>query len=213
MAERKPANTASNERVFLGWRGLYSAVGDHIGHFYLDRAERTELMVPFLKVGLESGDKCVFLVNSDPGWSDIRGALESAGADVKGALDSKQLVVDAGEGSADALKQVLAEAIADTRRRFNLLRWVGDMTWALAKMPTTEELMTWETACNVVDEPPAVFLCQYDLSVFSGSVLFDALKTHPLCVIRNSIHQNPFFEQPDAYLAQLSDRRTAAQRS
>jgi hypothetical protein len=57
------------------------------------------------------------------------------------------------------------------------------MQWSLTQMPTSERLMTWETMCNLIDGPPAVFLCQYDLTHFPGSVVIDALKTHPLCII------------------------------
>ncbi len=197
---------STGERVFLGLRGLYSAVGDHIGHFYLERAERTELLVPFLKAGLDEGDKCVLLVSPDPGWLDVREALEGLGSDVKAALESGQLVVDSGKETLNDQREALAEAISDTRRQFHLLRWVGDVTWTLGRMPTTEELMKWETACNVIDNPPGVFLCQYDLKAFPGNVVFDALKTHPLCIIRDTVHRNPFYEDPGQYLEELQRR-------
>ena len=57
------------------------------------------------------------------------------------------------------------------------------MTWALKKLPTSETLMEWESHCNVVENPPAVFLCQYDLKVFLGTVVMDALRTHPVCIL------------------------------
>ena len=203
-------DTYPAERVFLGLRGLYSNVGDHIGHFYLEKSERTELVVPFLSAGIAEGDKCVFLVTPDT-WSEIREGLERQGVDVAGALDSAQLVVETGEESADDQNNVLMEAITDTRKRFHLLRWVGDMTWTLGKMPCVEDLMEWETACNVVEAPPAVFLCQYDMKLFPGNVVSDALKTHPLCVIGDSVHRNPFYQDPEQYLAELQQRRNEAE--
>ena len=36
----------------------------------------------------------------------------------------------------------------------------------------------------------------------------DALKTHPLCVVSNAIHQNPYYQEPEAFLAQLRRRET-----
>ena len=48
--------------------------------------------------------------------------------------------------------------------------------------------MVWESHCNTVEDAPAVFLCQYELSAFQGNVVMDALKTHPVCVINNAIH-------------------------
>lgn len=67
--------------------------------------------------------------------------------------------------------------------------------------------MEWETMCNVIEGPPAVFLCQYDLTQFLGSVVIDALKTHPLCVVSSVIHKNPFYEKPELFLEGLRRRR------
>ena len=53
-----------------------------------------------------------------------------------------------------------------------------------------------------------MFLCQYELTAFLGSVVMDALKTHPLCVVSNAIHQNPYYQEPEAFLEQLRRRQT-----
>ncbi len=83
------------------------------------------------------------------------------------------------------------------------------MTWSLSEMPTTETLMKWETECNVIDNPPALFFCQYDLTQFLGTVVLDALKTHPLCIIGSTIHQNPYYEDPEVFLEELRTRAAA----
>ncbi len=80
------------------------------------------------------------------------------------------------------------------------------MPWAIKKVPTTEKLMEWETHCNTVESPAAVFLCQYDLAMVLGTVVMDAMKTHPICIVSNAIHQNPYYVQPEAYLEQLRGR-------
>lgn len=85
------------------------------------------------------------------------------------------------------------------------------MTWSLRQASTSEMLMVWETMCNTFENPPAVFLCQYDLAQFLGSVVIDALKTHPLCIIGSAIHQNPFYEQPEVFLEALRRRHAARQ--
>ena len=61
--------------------------------------------------------------------------------------------------------------------------------------------------CNVLNGPPAVFLCQYDLTQFHGNVVIDALKTHPLCIISNVIHWNPFYREPMVFLEELHHRQ------
>ncbi len=68
--------------------------------------------------------------------------------------------------------------------------------------------MEWETHCNVIENPRAVFLCQYDLTAFRGNVVMDAMKTHPLCVVSNVIHQNPYYEKPEVFLDELRHRHS-----
>ena len=197
------------DAVFLGFHGLNASTGDHIGHFYRTPAERSSVVVPFLKAGLESRDKCVYVIGPNAGWHEVRDSLTEIGIDVDDALASGQLVVEEGKAEPEEMERELADSIADTRERFEFLRWVGEMTWSVEKMPTTEKLMEWETACNVVKEAPAVFLCQYDLTQFQGTVVLDALKTHPLCIVGSAIHHNPFYEKPEVYLAELHRRGEA----
>ena len=73
-------------------------------------------------------------------------------------------------------------------------------------MPTTETLMEGKSRCNFTIDPPSVFLRQYDLTQFLGNVVLDALKTHPLCIIGNTIHQNPYYTEPETYLHEIRHR-------
>ncbi len=193
-------------RVSLGFSGLHASVGDHIGHFYLTKDEWKDFLVPFLHTGLSAGDKCVYLMSSGSGWTEIHSALEQRGVKVDEALATGQLEAVDGKASVDEMRDALQAAIADARARFRLLRWGGDMTWSLGKMPNSTRLMEWESACNVIETPPAVFLCQYDLTQFQGNVVFDALKTHPLCIIGNAIRHNPYYEDPEVFLEELQLR-------
>ena len=125
-------------------------------------------------------------------------------------MDSGQLMIDEGQDEAKKMQDALASALGEIPGRFSLLRWGGDMTWSLGKLPTTEKLMEWETHCNVIENPRAVFLCQYDLTAFRGNVVMDAMKTHPLCVVGNVIHENPYYEKPQAFLEELRGRAPTA---
>ena len=199
-----------NGRVSLGFGKLYTSPGDHIGHFYESKEEWRDLLVSFLKAGLKAGERCMYLMSPGPDMEELKGALAVAGVDVKGALASGQLRLNEGMSNPKDLQDSLHSALGDVPGRFPLLRWGGDMTWSLRKIATTEALMEWETHCNVIDSPPAVFLCQYDLTQFSGSVIMDAMKTHPTCVVSNAVHQNPYFQQPDLFLKDLRRRKTTA---
>ncbi len=61
-------------------------------------------------------------------------------------------------------------------------------------MPSTEELMKWEPMYDLQFVPrfSLIALCQYDLRVFGGEVVLDALKTHPLCIVSKLISEKPW---------------------
>ena len=196
------------ERVPLGFGNLYASIGDHIGHFYETGEEGQEVLIAFLRAGLQGRDKCVCLVAPGDGRKKLLEELQAAGIDVESAVASGQLFVDAGSSDPEELRRILSDALASIPDRFSLLRWAGVMSWALDKMPTAERLMEWETHCNTIENPAAVFLCQYELSSFRGNVVMDALKTHPISVVGSAVHQNPYFQDPEAFLQELRRRRS-----
>ncbi len=192
--------------VSLGFGDLYASPGDHIGHFYQSPEEEKNVLISFLKSGLEAGEKCICLTSASPLRQELPETLRVAGIDVEGALASGQLVLDEGKGDPKALQEMLDTALAEIPEKFPLLRWVGVMSWTLMKIPTTEKVMEFETHSNTLENPPAVFLCQYEVNRFLGTVVLDAMKTHPLCIVNNVIHQNPYYEPPEIYLEQLRRR-------
>ena len=198
------------KRVPLGFGGLQARVSDHIGHFFRSTDEWKSVLVPFLKAGLEGGDMCIYVTSPEAhAVADITAALAAEGIDVDRCRTTGQLILTEGRSTPQEMKALLSEAISKVSAESRLLRLGGDMTWSLKKMPGTDALMEWESHCNVVEEAPALFLCQYDLKQFLGSVVMDALKTHPLCIIGNAIHQNPYYIEPELYLEELRSRQTA----
>jgi len=197
---------AQNNRVPLGFGNLYAGAGDHIGHFYRTSEEEMSVLVSFVKTGLQTRDKCVCLMSSGFKCQELQETLKADGIDVESAVSSGQLVIDEGKSHPQELKDMLSQALAEIPAKFDLLRWVGVMSWALKKIPTSEKLMEWESHCNVVEDPAAIFLCQYELPTFLGTVVMDAMKTHPICIVSGVIHQNPYYEEPEAYLKELQQR-------
>jgi len=212
MGENLPKEISGGQkdRVSLGFGNLYATIGDHVGHFYQTSEEEMSVLVSFLKAGLEAGEKCVCLISAGRRRQELQEALTVVGIDVESAVASGQLVVDEGKSNPKELQDMLAKVLVEIPGRFPLLRWAGVMSWALKKVPTTEMLMEWETYCNTVGIPAAVFLCQYELAVFNGTTVMDALKTHPICVISNVLHQNPYYEKPEVYLEELRRRDSTA---
>jgi hypothetical protein len=53
-------------------------------------------------------------------------------------------------------------------------------------------------------------ICAYDLSKFGGSVVVDALRTHPVVIMGGLLLENPFFVPPDQFLLEIRQRRSVA---
>ena len=195
--------------VALGVPGVQIAPGDHICAFYPSLADRDEILVPYLREGLKTGDKCVCVVDA----SDPEYILAELGADLDLGpyLGRHQLEVqrsdetylrDGGfstEGMLEFWNQSVGGA---TAAGFGFTRAVGEMTWALRQMPGVEELVGYEARLNrFLPRYPQVILCLYELDQFSGEVLVDVLKTHPKVLLGGMVLDNPYYLEPEEFLA------------
>jgi hypothetical protein len=85
---------------------------------------------------------------------------------------------------------------------FTFTRAAGEMTWALKQMPGVDELVGYEARLNrFLPRYPQVILCLYELDRFSGEVLVDVLKTHPKVLLGGMVLDNPYYLEPDEFLA------------
>ena len=204
----------------LGIPGLQLTVGDHICAFYRGCDERDEILIPSLQAGLRIGDKCICVVDAvDP--RDVLTALGSE-MEVDRWISDSQLELRA---STDAYlrsgrfcteemlafwENFIGPAVAG---RFRFARSVGEMTWALRQAPGVEELVGYESELNrFLPRYPQVILCLYDLERFSGEIIIDVLKTHPRVLLGSMVLDNPYYLEPDEFLAVRSRAVNAAQR-
>jgi hypothetical protein len=194
----------------LGVAGLTLLEGDHVCAFYRGIAERDELLIPYLRDGLASGDRCVCVVDAcDPETVLARlGSVIDVAAPLAGrqldVLSSRDTYLLGGGFSTDRMldfwRTQVAAAIDDGGYHF--ARSVGEMTWALRDAPGVEALLGYESRLNrFLPEYPQVILCLYDLEAFSGDVIVDILKTHPKVLVGGSLIENPYYVEPDEYLA------------
>jgi hypothetical protein len=209
LSVREAAMPMMPSSVALGVPGVQIAPGDHICAFYPSLADRDEILVPYLREGLKSGDKCVCVVDA----SDPEYLLAELGADIDLGpyLGRHQLEVQRSdetylrdgrfstEGMLEFWNQSVGGAVA---AGFDFTRAVGEMTWALRQMPGVEELVGYEARLNrFLPRYPQVILCLYELDQFSGEVLVDVLKTHPKVLLGGMVLDNPYYLEPDEFLA------------
>jgi hypothetical protein len=90
-----------------------------------------------------------------------------------------------------------------TDEGYKVARVVGDAAWALIKTcPGVDELCSYEAKVNwFAPRYPQILLCLYDLERFSGELVVQVLMTHPKVLINNMVVENPFYVQPEEFLA------------
>jgi hypothetical protein len=195
------------DSITLAPSGLQVSPGDHVCAFYPGLSDRDEILIPYLSEGLHDDHKCVCIVDA----TDPKVLLDSLGAevDVPSAVGNGQLVMHSSRSAylkgafvAEKMMEFWGHSKAEIQGGFGFIRVVGEMTWALHQWPGIEELSRFEARLNqVLPGHPQVSLCLYELDRFSGEILVDALKTHPKMLIGGMVIENPYYLEPDEFLA------------
>jgi PAS domain S-box-containing protein len=182
----------------------------HLCLIYETDDERLASVIPFLKMGLDQGNQCVYLAN-DTAIEDVRRSFHAEGVDVESCFRSKALqvlyaptvYVPDGPFVPDRMIQFLnrsAEACAAAG--FTAFRAVGEMTWALDEGADLDRLIEYEAKLNTdfFLRQRALALCMYDARRFRPDVIRAMIKTHPLVVYGGLVCDNPFYVPPEEFL-------------
>lgn len=183
--------------------------GDHVAHFYTQRDEALAAAVPFVKLGLESGDRVLYITGELP-IEQVSAALAAAGVAVEEARARGALVLQAtyqvptSDGAFDfAAVYAELQALIDQAQTegYRGVRLVAEMTWALAVQEGSDWLTTYEANGNhLLDTNPFIVLCQYRRDRFDPRVVHDMLHTHPWALIEGRLCPNLYFERPELVL-------------
>lgn len=72
------------------------------------------------------------------------------------------------------------------------------------------DLLEYEAKANEIwmgqEGPVNPVICAYDLTQFTGDIVMDVMRTHPMAIIGGVLHENPFFVPPDEFLRQIRKR-------
>lgn len=186
--------------VSLGFGGIEVDLGAHVCAFYQGQAGRDEVLIPFLTEGMRRGEKCIGVVESSAPehvWGQLPTA-EDAGA-VPGQVEvatPAETYLRGGRFDKDDMLGWLDEHISHSLdvEGFARVRSAGEMGWALYDVPGVSGLFDYETQLNrFAPSYPQVMLCLYDMDRVGGSVLIDAMKTHPQVLVGTLLCDSPFY--------------------
>jgi len=186
-------------------------VHDHLCLLYETREEQFSAVIPFMRIGLERGEKCLYAVDDNTAAA-VTSAMKGAGMAVESALASGSLVIvskqDAylkqGYFDPDEMIGFLKRATDEAKTAgFSALRITGEMTWMLGGDPGTERLMEYEAKLNYFfPENAALAICQYNRTRFSPSIIKNVIATHPLVICGDMVCKNFYYIPPDDFLGE-----------
>ena len=210
----------------MGWEGLMEArttyvtpllraleeagPHDHLSLIYEGAEDHYAVPVRFLRLGLERGEKCVYI--ADDGTEPVvREAMYSQGIDVQSAIASDSLVLGTKEGAflrhgsfdPESMMTFWREATSEALSQgFGGLRATGETEWLLCGAPGLDRWTEYESRLSDVLEDLNCFaLCQYNRQVLPSQMVLDVIRTHPTVIYDGVVCQNLYHVPSDEFLA------------
>ena len=184
-------------------------VHDHICSIYNTKEEQFSVIVPFIKIGLERGEKCIYAVNDNTAH-EVQVAMQTGGIDTDSALKSgalsilnrQEFFLKQGPFEPDWMIQFLKETTDSAKSEgFNALRLAAEMTWLFGVEKGAERLSDYESKINsFFPENDIVAICQYDRMQFLPETILNIIRTHPIVVYGGVVCKNFYYVPPDEYL-------------
>ncbi|WP_440771142.1 sensor histidine kinase [Natronorubrum sp. DTA28] len=194
------------------FRGPVESLGDHdpnehLAVIYEDQDEQFAAVVPFIRQGLERGERCMYVVN-EHSVAEMTEAMGAGGIDVDAALDSGALTfhtiqetyLRTGTFDPDDMLECYAEAIEEAKAEYEGLRISAETTWILDEGTSLEKFMAYESRVNdLFYGEDCIALCQYDRNVIPAEILCDIVRTHPHLVYDGAVCHNFYYTPPSEF--------------
>lgn len=176
---------------------------DHFAIIYDNPGEQLDFIVPFLRLGLESGEKSVYIYD-DTSADTVIAAMERHGIDVAAAAGSGALSIITknhaylknGDFDPDWMIDFLGQAVEDAKKEgFSAVRASGEMTWALGPAGDAHDrLIDYECKLNAFFSGYDIGgICQYNRHRFRPQTLMHVIHTHRRVVFRGDLCENPYY--------------------
>ncbi len=179
---------------------------NHLCSIYDSPEEQLAVAVPFVRIGLERGEKCLYIAD-DETEASVREALAAEGLDVDQAIATHRLMIttkqaaylNRGSFDPDWMLRFWAAASAEaTRQGFSALRGAGETAWVLREVSGFEQWIEYECrVTHLVARHNCQLLCLYNLRQIPASLARDIIRTHPIVIHRGVACRNMYHVPPD----------------
>jgi PAS domain S-box-containing protein len=183
--------------------------GTHICPIYSDPVDRLRVLVAFFGGGLVRGEQCLYIADADRA-GEVAQALQALGPPTSTEVDrgslllvtTRELYVRGGHFDPQAMFQL--HATVDERARssgYSALRIAGEMSWVLGADMGNRPFLELEALLNeTLPAHGSSGICLYDRRATQPSIIRDVLRTHPVAVIGERVHDNVYYEPVDVVL-------------
>lgn len=204
-------HTSNQDTLHLGFGGYTANWGFHMAGLYENEAERDEIITGYLATGAEANNLQLYtpveqsaeafkqkILKHKPG---LKEKLEDP--DILKIQYAKYLYYPKGYFSPWEMDKSLNTFYEnEAQNQGRSVRATAEMSWAIEAIPGTENLMAYESRLNYfIPGKPWISICMYNLKKFSGDIIMQVLQTHPYVINGGIITQNPYYQDPDAWLA------------
>src|SRR5882672_2460800 len=182
---------------------------EHFCSIYEGPEEHYAVAIPFIRIGLERGEKCIYIAD-DGAVGEVRQAMQSEGIDVDRATASNALVLatkeqaylEHGSFHPDWMFTFWKEATQSAMSEgFSALRATGETEWVVRGARGLERWMEYESRLNhSLAENNCSALCQYNRRLFPPELILDVIRTHPVVVYGGTVCRNLYYVPPEEFL-------------
>ena len=191
----------------------------HVCALFATQDDEYRVLLPFIRDGVRNGERGIHVIPD--ARQDHLDRLREEGIDVDATQRSGQLEVlrcgatylRDGRFDQNAMLDFIRQALeAGPSLGFPRTRLIANAELVMASfVEGANDFIEYESRLNyLVPRYEDPVICTYDLSQISASMAIDVLRTHPLAIIGNIVHENPFFVPPDTLLTELRDRRASS---
>ncbi len=151
--------------------------GMHICTFFRTSAEKYRVLMPFIREGMEQGDRAFHIVNpslrSEHAQRIAEAGIDTTRAEVEGQLEIMgwdEAYLRGGSFNHSAMLSLLPVLLNDGRTRgFPITRFIADMAWVLNDPGAMDRLLEYECRVNLaLPKAGDIVICSYDLDKFGA---------------------------------------------
>ena len=207
--------TSNQEKLEMGFGDFQCNWGLHIAGLYETEEERDEIIFGYLHQGMKEGDLQLYspTERTEEDFNEKFShfcpdcAKYLNDPDKIALLSTKDLYYPTGVFSPwdmdDGLNSFYEKSQMNGKRN---IRATAEMVWALTdSLPGKEHLMAYESRLNYfIPGKPWISICLYNVTKFPGDMIMNVLRTHPFTINGGIITKNPYFMNPDDYLAKYA---------